>query len=130
MSKKVRKKSDTARIKRGAAAASWGLKHIYLEEMMFRIQTYLAIGAIALALLLDLPEFQQLIVIITSMIVLGLEVMNSAIEHLIDFFSKKRNPKIKKIKDTAAAAVLVSSIGAALIGLIIFLPALWKLIAR
>ena len=128
MPKKARKKSDTARLKRGAAAASWGLKHIYLEEMMFRIQSYLAIGAIALALLLDLPEFQQLIVIVTSMIVLGLEVMNSAIEHLVDFFWRKKNSKIKQIKDTAAAAVLVSSIGAALIGLIIFTPAIWKLL--
>ena len=43
-------------------------------------------------------------------------------EKLADFISPDRNEKIKIIKDLAAAAVLLSALVSAIIGLIIFIP--------
>lgn len=58
-------------------------------------------------------------------LVLSLEAMNTAIEHLTDFVSPEYHPLAGKAKDVAAASVLLASIGAAVVGGIIFLPRLW-----
>ena len=54
--------------------------------------------------------------------VLSLEAVNSALEHLTDIASPQIQPKAGLVKDIAAAAVLLASIFAAIIGLIIFVP--------
>ena len=54
--------------------------------------------------------------------VFALEIINSAIENLADFVEPNRHEAIKKIKDLAAASVLVGSITTASVGLIVFIP--------
>ena len=55
-----------------------------------------------------------------------MELMNTAIENTVDLITKEKNEQAKIIKDTAAGAVLVTAIVAAIIGLIIFMPYLIK----
>ena len=50
------------------------------------------------------------------------EIFNSAIEDLADVVCPERDERIKKVKDLAAAAVLVNAITAAVIGLLVFVP--------
>ena len=54
--------------------------------------------------------------------VLTAETFNTALEELCDKFQPEHDPHIAKIKDLAAAAVLVSSITALIVGLIIYVP--------
>ena len=54
--------------------------------------------------------------------VLTAETFNTALEELCDKFQPTHDPHIGKIKDLAAAAVLVSSITALIVGLIIYVP--------
>jgi diacylglycerol kinase len=54
--------------------------------------------------------------------VIALEMINSAIENLVDFVSPEKHQSIKKIKDLSAGAVLVGATVAAIVGLIVFLP--------
>ena len=61
-------------------------------------------------------------IIIVSASVLAFECFNTAIENLCDFVTTEKNDKIRKIKDLAAAGVLISAIGSAFVGLIIFIP--------
>ena len=51
--------------------------------------------------------------------------MNTAIEYLTDLTSPHFHELAGKTKDVAAGAVLISAIGAMIIGLIIFLPKIW-----
>lgn len=67
-----------------------------------------------------LVEWSLLIFAIT--LVLVSEALNTSIEYLCDLVSPGHHPLIKKSKDIAAGAVLISAIGAATIGCIIFLP--------
>ena len=55
-------------------------------------------------------------------LVLGAELFNTAIETIVDMVSPEKNPKAKLAKDISAAAVLVLAIGAAVVGLTIFIP--------
>ena len=59
--------------------------------------------------------------------VFALELINSALENLCDLISLEKNDTIKKIKDLAAAAVLVVATASFIIGLIIILPKLLEL---
>ena len=56
--------------------------------------------------------------------VIGSELFNTAIETIVDMVSPEKNPKAKLAKDISAAAVLAFSIGAAVIGALIFVPKL------
>ena len=53
--------------------------------------------------------------------VIGSELFNTAIETIVDMVSPEKNPKAKLAKDISAAAVLAFSIGAAIIGMTIFI---------
>jgi diacylglycerol kinase len=59
-------------------------------------------------------------------LVMSLELVNTAVESIVDLVTTDRKPLAKKAKDTAAGAVLIAAIFAAVIGLLIFVP---KLIA-
>jgi len=56
------------------------------------------------------------------MLVLMLELVNTALEYLCDIVTTDFHPIVKIVKDIAAAAVLISAAGSVITGLIIFLP--------
>jgi len=76
----------------------------------------------------SITKIEWLAILIISGLVISLEILNSSIEKLCDFVEPNYNAKIKIIKDTAAASVLVAVALAFIIGLLIFIPYL-KLIS-
>ena len=54
------------------------------------------------------------------------EAMNTAFELLCDVASPEFHPLVKKSKDVAAGAVLLSALGASIVGMIVFTPYLWR----
>ena len=55
-------------------------------------------------------------------LVLGAEAMNTALEYVVDLAQPEWHPLARDAKDVAAAAVLVCSLGAAMVGLVVFVP--------
>lgn len=55
-------------------------------------------------------------------LILALELVNTALEAVVDLVTEERKPLAKLAKDTAAGAVLIAAIMAAVIGCIIFIP--------
>lgn len=60
-------------------------------------------------------------------LVLSLELMNTALENVVDLVTEEKKPKAKVAKDASAGAVLVAAIFAVIIGISIFLPRLLEL---
>ena len=58
----------------------------------------------------------------------SLELVNTAVESVVDLVTTERKPLAKTAKDTAAGAVLVAAIMAAIVGLIIFVPRIASLL--
>ncbi len=58
------------------------------------------------------------------------EAMNTAFEHLCDVVSPEFNTSVKRAKDVAAGAVLLSAVVAAILGVMIFWPYVMPLIQR
>lgn len=102
--------------------AAGGISHALCKEANFRIHVVVLVLVIALGVVLQISAMEWLFVAGCSMLVLSMELMNTAIENVCDLISREYHPLIKTIKDVAAAAVLVSAAGSIVTGSIIFLP--------
>ncbi|MCG6187723.1 diacylglycerol kinase family protein [Maribellus maritimus] len=99
-----------------------GLKIFAKEEHNFRIHLLATILVIVSGLFAQLSCFEWLALIFAIAFVIITEILNTAVENLADFVSPGQNEKIGKVKDIAAAAVLVAAIVAVTTGGFIFLP--------
>ena len=88
------------------------------------IQAGIAAIAIFLGFYLNISRIEWLFIIISIVLVFMAELLNTAIETLVDLLSPERNEKAGRIKDLAAGSVLLASIMALAVGIIIFLPKL------
>ena len=116
-----RKFSFALRLKSFTYAWS-GLKTVFLTEHNSRIHLAFTICMLALSIIfkVTIPEF-SLLIIATAMVWMA-ELFNTCIEKIMDFLSTEKHPQIKRIKDMAAAAVLLASFVALIVGAIIFIP--------
>jgi len=99
-----------------------GLKAFFTWEDHPKIHAVAAITALAMGFGFSISTMEWIAVIICIGMVISLEAVNSAIEQLTDIASPDYLEAAGKVKDIAAAAVLVASIAAAATGLIIFIP--------
>ena len=99
-----------------------GLKLLFQEEHNARIHLFATICVIIAGALLKLSVLEWAAVAFAIGLVFSGEIFNSAIEDLSDVVCPERDERIKKVKDLAAAAVLVNAIAAAVVGLLVFLP--------
>ena len=83
-----------------------------------------AIGAVVVVVgfVLDVSEGTWAILLLCIGVVLGAELLNTALEALADRVEPERDPGIRDTKDIAAAAVLVVSVIAAITGIVVLWP--------
>lgn len=105
-----------------------GLKILFKEEHNARIHLVVTIIVVILGFLLQISAGEWLIVCILIGMVFGMEIINSSIENLCNYLSPEWDDKIKKIKDLAAAGVLVTAITAIIAGIILFIPKLFQML--
>jgi len=99
-----------------------GIGTVFKEEFNARVHLLANMVVIVLGFVLKVSAWEWIILILVMGGVFTMELINTSIEKLADLYSTEFNPKIKKIKDLSAGAVLVASITALMVGLIIFLP--------
>lgn len=94
-----------------------GLRAGWSREASFRTQAMMAVAAlISLVVLRPAPIWWAVTVLVVA-IILALELLNSAIEGLIDLLHPGLHPEIKAVKDMVAGAVLITSLAALAIGI-------------
>ena len=93
-----------------------------LFERNVRIHYLLAIIAIITGKIYNISDFGWCLVIIFIALIISMEMINTAIEILVDIISPKWSKDAGKIKDLAAGAVLVLALAAVLVAYIIFVP--------
>lgn len=95
-----------------------GVAEVLRRERSFRTQVLIAIAAVIVVVLIRPGLVWTALVVVAIALVLALEMVNSAIEYMIDHIHPDVAPEIRRAKDVAAAAVLVASAGAAVVGLL------------
>ena len=107
-------KSRSFRERLGFATA--GLAIVWRREKSFRSQCLLGLGAAAFTAALRPGLLWAAAVAIVIGLVLALEMMNAALEYLIDKVHPEIAEEIKFAKDAAAGGVLIASMAAAVVG--------------
>jgi diacylglycerol kinase (ATP) len=106
-----------------------GVSYAFISQRNFRIHVSVCALAIGLSVFLQLKAVEIAVIGITSGLVMALELVNTAIESIVDLTVKQTYHELAKIaKDCAAAAVLVSALVAVLVAGMLLLPPLLKLI--
>lgn len=92
------------------------------------LSVHLLFGSIAIifAYFLEFTNIEFAILTISVFSVIILELINTAIEKLVDMYSTKISDQARQIKDISAAVVLLSAISSIIIGVFLFLPKLLK----
>lgn len=119
--------------KKGSLLKSFGHAFCGLFKGLGERNMKIHLAATALVLVfgfvLSISTVEWLICILCIALVISAELINTAVETVVDMIvGEERTPAAKKAKDIAAGAVLVTAIGAAAAGIVIFLPKLIGLI--
>lgn len=85
-----------------------GLKSAWYEEKAFRQEVFAACVFIPVALIIPVSLIMKLFLIGSVFLVMVVELLNSAVEAIVDMVSPDFHPLAKKAKDTASAAVLIT----------------------
>lgn len=107
-----------------------GIFNTIRSERNIKIHCCVAALVVIFGVWLGLSRTEWMICFVLFGLVLSLELVNTAVEAVVDLVTMERHPLAKKAKDAAAGAVLISAIFAAVIGLMIFVPKLLAFFAQ
>lgn len=99
-----------------------GLKDTFRTEAAFRQEIYLSVVLIPFALIFAPSKMALAVMLLSWMIVLIAEIINSAIEAVVDRHGKEIHPLAKKAKDAGSAAVFVSLCAAGIVWILCLMP--------
>jgi diacylglycerol kinase (ATP) len=99
-----------------------GLKHMVATQHNFKIHLVISLVVVLAGFGLQISNDDWRWLIIAMGLVLAAETLNTAIELACDTASPDFHPLVQKSKDVAAAAVLLTAVAAAIIGVMTFLP--------
>ncbi|MDR0268978.1 diacylglycerol kinase family protein [Paenibacillus sp.] len=105
-----------------------GIRYALRTQRNMRIHAAAAVVVITAAVLLHLSWLRWVLLLIAITLVMALELVNTALESVVDLASPKVHPLAKAAKDTAAGAVLLAAVFAVLVGLIVFYHPLMDLL--
>lgn len=97
-----------------------GILHVVRTQRNMRLHFLIAIGALALGLVLGFSRIELVILLLLVTLVVVAELLNTAIEAAIDVITTELDPAAKIAKDVAAAAVLVAASASLIIGYLLF----------
>ncbi len=104
-----------------------GIKHVLDNDQNLAIHLVVALLVIIASILLRVTPFEMAILGLTMVVDVSAEMVNSAIEKMVDLITSDHKVEAKVAKDVAAGMVLLTAIGAIIIGVLIFLPYLLRL---
>lgn len=114
------------RFVRSFSYALQGIVHTVKTQRNMQIHVAAAVLVLAAAWWLQIPRSDVLLVFFSIALVIALELVNTAVEAVVDLASPDWHSKAKIAKDASAAAVLVVAFVSVVIGIMIFGPPLYQ----
>lgn len=107
-----------------------GISFTLRSQRNFRIHLGVAAAVLWAGLALRLSRLEFLLLLLTVIVVLLVELLNTALEVMMNLVEARNHPVVRHAKDIAAGAVLVTALGAAGVGTLLFWPKLCLLWCR
>ncbi len=105
-----------------------GIVDMYKSEVNAKVHFTIMTIVLVAGFFFSISLIEWCVLILAIAMVLAAEAFNTALEHLTNLVSPDFHPLAGRVKDAAAGGVLLVAIGAAVVGLIIFLPKAWILL--
>ena len=105
-----------------------GIKMVFISEANMKIHGAIGIVVIICGLYFQISVSEWIACLLCVGLVFSAEMINTAIETVVDLVSPSKHELAGKAKDIAAGAVLICAIISVIIGLLIFIPKVWVLI--
>ncbi len=102
--------------------AARGVLALFISEGSIKIQTFIALVVTLAGFYYNISATEWMLQLLAIGLVMGVEGVNTAIEKLSDYVQPEYDERIGKLKDMSAGAVMITSVMAAIIGFIIYLP--------
>ena len=107
-----------------------GLVYAYKYEQSMLIHVIATIGVVTANILFKISSFEWLVTLLAIGMVLSAELINTAIEAVVDLVTLEIHPLAKIAKDCGSAATFVLAMMAAAIGFVVYLPHIIPFIER
>lgn len=104
-----------------------GVLHAFRFNRNIRIHLLVALIVIFLSLYFQVTLFEASILGVVILLVIASEMINTAIEEMVNLITTEHRREAKIAKDVAAGMVLITSVGSVIIGILIFVPHILKL---
>ena len=121
-------KKIVKRFFKGFIYAWQGILYGIKKESNFRFHLTAAIIVCIAAFYFSINKMEWLFVMTAIGGMLALELINTAIEKVVDLVTEEYHPLAKAAKDAAAGAVLIYAVFSVIVGFIIFLPKIWNML--
>ena len=105
-----------------------GVGTLLASQHNARIHLLATVGVCGVGLLIGISRLEWVAIAVAIVLVWVAEALNTAFEFLCDVASPEFHPLVQKGKDVAAGAVLLSAVGAVVIGLLVFVPHLLSIV--
>jgi diacylglycerol kinase (ATP) len=113
---------DELRRLQNTARWSWqGWASAWVREKSLRQWAIVNLGSAALAFMLDLTAGERALILALGLMVLVMELVNTAIEETVDYISEAHDPRAGRAKDAGSAAVAVAAIAGGVAWVVILL---------
>lgn len=99
-----------------------GIWHAIKNNRNLRIDIFAGLAVIILGIFFHVTSFEMAILGLMILLVTASEMINTAIEEMVNLITSEHKKEAKIAKDVAAGMVLVTAIGAAIAGILIFTP--------
>lgn len=108
--------------------ASQGIYFAFRANQNIRIQTIIALIVILASLVLQVNLFEMGILGIMILLVICTEMINTAIEEMVNLISTEHRQEAKIAKDVSAGMVLLTATGSIIVGILIFVPHILRIL--
>ena len=108
--------------------AGRGIRIVFGTEANMKIHITIAVLVIVCGFGFSISLIEWMLCLLCVGLVFSAEMINTAIENVVDLASPKLHPLAGKAKDIASGAVLICAIISVIIGLLIFVPKVWALL--
>ena len=105
-----------------------GLRYAYRNEQNLAVDVGIALIVVIAGFIFKVSVTEWALLALTIGLVISWELINTAIEAVVDLVTEEYHPLAKVAKDTSAAAVFIFAIVAIVVGIIIFGPKLFAIL--
>lgn len=105
-----------------------GIRHAIIDNRNIRIHLVIAVFVLLASFYFRLQKDEVVDLVVMIVLVISAEMVNTSLEEMTDLIVSEHRQEAKIAKDVAAGMVLVVSIGAAIVGIYIFLPYILKML--